>query len=163
MCFGSKWMLMWRSGPCCSSAIAPPSIATMRIVVVAVGRVRPPFADDVAHYAKLLSGQTPLDLVEVREDERVERRIPERAFVSLLDIGGKALDSVGLSRFLEDRGRGGRALSFVVGGPFGLDLPRAGHRLSLGPMTLPHQLARVVLLEQLFRAHKILKNEPYHH
>jgi 23S rRNA (pseudouridine1915-N3)-methyltransferase len=135
----------------------------MRIVVVAVGRVRPPFADDVAHYAKLLSGHTPLDLVEVREDERVERRIPQRGFVSLLDIGGQALDSLRLSRFLEDRRMSGRDLCFVVGGPFGLELERADHRLSLGPLTLPHQLARVVLLEQLFRAHKILKNEPYHH
>src|SRR3954465_5615037 len=158
MCFGSEGMLVWRPGPCCSSAIAPPSIATMRIVVVAVGRVRPPFADDVAHYAKLLSVHTPLDLVEVREEEAVERRIPERAFVSLLHIGGQALDSVRLSRFLEDRRMSGRDLCFVVGGPFGLELGRADHRLSLGPLTLPHQLARVILLEQLFRAHKILKN-----
>jgi 23S rRNA (pseudouridine1915-N3)-methyltransferase len=135
----------------------------MRIVVVAVGRVKAPFADDVAHYAKLLSGHTPLDLVEVREDEAVERRIPERAFVSLLHVGGQALDSVRLSRFLEDRRMSGRDLCFVVGGPFGLELERADHRLSLGPLTLPHQLARVILLEQLFRAHKILKNEPYHH
>ena len=135
----------------------------MRIVVVAVGRVKPPFADDVDHYAKLLSGHTSLDLVEVREDEQVERRIPDRAFVSLLDVSGQALDSVRLSRFLADRRMSGRDLCFVVGGPFGLDLPRADHRLSLGPLTLPHQLARVVLLEQLFRAHKILKNEPYHH
>jgi 23S rRNA (pseudouridine1915-N3)-methyltransferase len=135
----------------------------MRIVVVAVGRVKAPFADDVAHYAKLLSGHTPLELVEVREDEAVERRIPERAFVSLLHIGGQALDSVRLSRFLEDRRMSGRDLCFVVGGPFGLELERADHRLSLGPLTLPHQLARVILLEQLFRAHKILKNEPYHH
>jgi 23S rRNA (pseudouridine1915-N3)-methyltransferase len=135
----------------------------MRIVVVAVGRVRPPFADDVAHYAKLLSGHTPLELVEVREDEAVERRIPSRAFVSLLHERGRALDSVALSRFLEERRMSGRDLCFVVGGPFGLELDRAEHRLSLGPMTLPHQLARVVLLEQLFRAHKILKGEPYHH
>src|SRR3954468_9061780 len=103
MCFGSKWMLMWRSGPCCSSAISPPSIATMRIVVVGVGRVQAPFAADVEHYAQLLSGHTRLDLIEVGEAEAVERRIPERPFVSLLDIGGQALDSVRLSRFLEDR------------------------------------------------------------
>jgi 23S rRNA (pseudouridine1915-N3)-methyltransferase len=135
----------------------------MRILVVAVGRVRPPFADDVEHYVHLLSGHARLELVEVREDERVERRIPERAFVSLLHVGGQALDSVRLSRFLEDRRMSGRDLCFVVGGPFGLELDRADHRLSLGPLTLPHQLARVVLLEQLFRAHKILKNEPYHH
>jgi 23S rRNA (pseudouridine1915-N3)-methyltransferase len=135
----------------------------MRIVVVAVGRVRPPFADDVAHYEQLLAGHARVDVVEVREDERVERRIPKRAFVSLLEIGGQALDSVRFSRFLEDRRMSGRDLCFVVGGPFGLELERADHRLSLGPLTLPHQLARVVLLEQLFRAHKILKNEPYHH
>jgi 23S rRNA (pseudouridine1915-N3)-methyltransferase len=135
----------------------------MRIVVVAVGRVRAPFADDVAHYAHLLSGHVRLELVEVREDERVERRIPERAFVSLLHVGGQALDSMRLSRFLEERRMSGRDLCFVIGGPFGLELDRADHRLSLGPLTLPHQLARVVLLEQLFRAHKILKNEPYHH
>src|SRR3954464_660108 len=101
MCFGSKWMLMGRSGPCCSSAISRPSIATMRIVVVAAGRVKPPFADDLAHYAQLRSGPTKLDLIEVREDDAGERRIPERAFVSLLDIAGQALDSVRLSRFLE--------------------------------------------------------------
>ena len=135
----------------------------MRIVVVAVGRVRAPFADDVAHYAHLLSGHARLELVEVREDEGVERRIPERAFVSLLHVGGQALDSMRLSRFLEERRMSGRDLCFVVGGPYGLELERADHRLSLGPLTLPHQLARVVLLEQLFRAHKILKNEPYHH
>ena len=135
----------------------------MRIVVVAVGRVRAPFADDVAHYAHLLSGHARLELVEVREDEGVERRIPERAFVSLLHVGGQALDSMRLSRFLEERRMSGRDLCFVIGGPFGLELERADQRLSLGAMTLPHQLARVVLLEQLFRAHKILKNEPYHH
>ena len=56
-----------------------------------------------------------------------------------------------------------RDLCFVIGGPFGLELERADHRLSLGPMTLPHQLARVVLLEQLYRAHKILAGEPYHY
>src|SRR3954463_5265347 len=116
MCFGSKWMLMWRSGPCCSSAITRPSIATMRIVVVAVGRVKAPFADDVEHYAQLLSVHTRLGVIEVREDEAIERRIPERAFVSLLDIGGKALDSVRLSRFLEDRRGRGRGPGFRVGG-----------------------------------------------
>ena len=135
----------------------------MRIIVLAVGRVRAPYADDVAHYLKLLSGQARVEHVEVREDDRVERRLPPRAFVSLLAADGQALDSVRFSRFLEDRRMDGRDLCFVIGGPFGLELERADHRLSLGPMTLPHQLARVVLLEQLYRAHKILKREPYHH
>jgi 23S rRNA (pseudouridine1915-N3)-methyltransferase len=135
----------------------------VRIVVVAVGRLRPPFADDVRHYQKLLAGHVRLELVEVRESEQVGRRLPERAFVSLLDIGGEAMDSIGFSRFLEDRRRSGRDLCFVIGGPFGLELAEVQHRLSLGPITLPHQLARVVLLEQLYRAHKILAREPYHY
>jgi 23S rRNA (pseudouridine1915-N3)-methyltransferase len=135
----------------------------VRILVVAVGRARPPFADDVAHYARLLRGQASVEQIELREGVDVERRLPERAFVSLLHEAGEALDSVGLSRFLERRRMDGRDVCFVIGGAFGLDLPRADHRLSLGPLTLPHQLARVVLLEQLFRAHKILHGEPYHH
>ena len=135
----------------------------MRIIVVAVGRLRPPFADDVEHYRKLLSRQARLELVEVREDEQVARRFPERAFVSLLDRGGEMLDSVQLSLFLESRRQSGLDLCFVVGGPYGLQLDGVQHRLSLGKITLPHQLARVVLLEQLYRAHKILAGEPYHY
>ncbi len=135
----------------------------MRIIVVAVGRLRPPFADDVQHYQKLLARHARLELVEVREDEQVARRLPERGFVSLLDRGGDELDSVGFSRFLEARRQSGMDLCFVVGGPYGLELGHVEHRLSLGKITLPHQLARVVLLEQLYRAHKILAGEPYHY
>jgi 23S rRNA (pseudouridine1915-N3)-methyltransferase len=135
----------------------------VRIIVVAVGRLRPPFADDVEHYRKLLSRQVRLELVEVREDEQVARRLPERAFVSLLDRAGEMPDSVQLSRFLEARRQSGLDLCFVVGGPHGLELDGVQHRLSLGKVTLPHQLARVVLLEQLYRAHKILAGEPYHY
>jgi 23S rRNA (pseudouridine1915-N3)-methyltransferase len=135
----------------------------VRIVVVAVGRLRPPFADDVSHYQKLIARHVRLELIEVREDERVSRRLPERAFVSLLDLGGEQLDSLGFSRFLEQRRASGRDLCFVVGGPFGLDLDGVDHRFSLGAITLPHQLARVVLLEQIYRGHKILAGEPYHY
>jgi 23S rRNA (pseudouridine1915-N3)-methyltransferase len=132
-------------------------------VVLAVGRLRPPFADDVEHYAKLLKRHARLELVEVRDDEAVGRRLPDRAYVSLLAVDGRQVDSDGLSRFLEERRQSGRDLCFFVGGAYRLELERAEHRLSLGPMTLPHQLARVVLLEQLYRAHKILAGEPYHH
>lgn len=135
----------------------------MRIVVLAVGRLRPPFADDVAHYQKLLAGHVRLELIELRQEEQVGRRIPSAAFISLLDREGGEYDSLGFSRFLEERRQAGRDVCFVIGGPKGLELDGVDHRFSLGPLTLPHQLARVVLLEQLYRAHKILAREPYHY
>ncbi len=133
--------------------------------MIAVGRLRPPYQDDVRHYQKLLAGHARVELVEVREDEQVGRRIPERAFLVLLAHDGRQMDSVAFSRWLEQRRQDGREVCFVIGGPRGLDLDldRSDLRLSLGQMTLPHQLARVVLLEQLYRAHKILAREPYHY
>jgi 23S rRNA (pseudouridine1915-N3)-methyltransferase len=135
----------------------------VRIIVVAVGRLRPPYADDVRHYQKLIAGHARLELTEVRENDHVARRLPEQAFISLLHHDGKQMDSVAFSRFLEDRRRSGRDLCFVIGGPFGLELDQVDLRLSLSEMTFPHQLARVVLLEQLYRGHKILAREPYHY
>jgi len=135
----------------------------VRILVLAVGRLRPPYADDVQHYRKLLAPMARVDLVEVREDEAVARRIPDRAFTVLLAATGRAYDSEAFSRFLEERRQAGRDVCFVIGGPRGLTLERCDLKLSLGPMTLPHQLVRVVLLEQLLRGHKILARQPYHY
>ena len=135
----------------------------MKYTVLAVGRIRPPFADDVEHYAKMLGGRARVELVEVREGDQVERRIPERSYRVLLDVRGRTYDSPAFARWLEDRRRGGRDVCFVVGGPYGTELERCDERISFGPMTFPHQLARVMLLEQLYRAHKILAGEPYHH
>ena len=125
----------------------------MRISVIAVGRLRPPYVDDMSHYHKLLAGLGRVEVTEVRDDEKVPARIPDRAYVVLLSAEGKSYDSLGFSRWLEERRQEGRDVCFVVG-----DL-----KLSLGPMTLPHQLARVVLMEQIFRAHKILAGQPYHY
>ena len=135
----------------------------MRITVLAVGRLRPPFADDVQHYQKLLAGHARLELVELREDAKVAPRIPQRSHVVLLDTGGREMSSEQLADWLEERRQSGLDLCFVVGGPRGLSLERCDTKLSFGPITLPHQLARVVLLEQLYRAHKILAREPYHY
>ena len=151
---------MWRSG--CSPSTRP-SIAAVRYTVLAVGKARPPFTDDVQHYQRLIARHARLSLIEVREDEQVERRIPERSYVSLLDAGGQVYGSEQFARWIDDRRLAARDVCFVVGGPYGTSLDHVDHKLSLGPMTLPHQLARVVLLEQLFRAHKILAREPYHH
>jgi 23S rRNA (pseudouridine1915-N3)-methyltransferase len=135
----------------------------VRTTVLAVGRLRPPYADDVQHYRKLLARHTRLASIEVREDQSVDGRLPDRAFVVLLDSGGREFESEEFAHWLEDRRQSGRDLCFVVGGPRGLNLDDCDMRLSLGRMTLPHQLARVVLLEQLYRAHKILAGEPYHY
>jgi 23S rRNA (pseudouridine1915-N3)-methyltransferase len=135
----------------------------VRYFVVAVGKARPPYADDLQHYAKLLSKHARVDVIEVADESAVARRIPERAYVCLLDSRGRAYTSEAFAAWLEERRRAGRDVCFVIGGAFGVDLPDPDHRLSFGPPTLPHLLARVVLLEQLFRAHKILAGEPYHH
>jgi 23S rRNA (pseudouridine1915-N3)-methyltransferase len=135
----------------------------VRTIVLAVGRTQPPYADDVQHYQKLLARHTRLELVEVREEQRVDGRIPQDAYVCLLASDGTQFDSMEFSRFLDERRLEARDLCFVIGGPRGIDLDECDLRLSLGAMTLPHQLARVVLLEQIFRAHKILAREPYHY
>src|SRR5215212_5317584 len=153
-------MLKWRSPSSGTRVVSHP---LMRISVIAVGRLRKPFQDDVEHYRRLLAGLARVELIEVREDERVPKRIPERAHLVLLASNGQALDSIELSKWLEERRQEGRDLCFVIGGPRGLDLESCDTRLSLGRITLPHQLARVVLLEQLYRAHKILAREPYHY
>jgi 23S rRNA (pseudouridine1915-N3)-methyltransferase len=135
----------------------------MRWTVLSAGRLRAPYADDIEHYRGLLRRYATVELVEVRNDDALLRRIPERAFVSLLADRGEAMDSMAFSRWVQDRREAALDVCFVIGGAFGLQLPQADHRLSLGPLTMPHQLARVVLLEQLYRAHRILAGEPYHH
>jgi 23S rRNA (pseudouridine1915-N3)-methyltransferase len=131
--------------------------------VVAVGKAKPPYADDLAHYAKLLSRYARVDVIEVADDEALLRRIPDRAYVCLLDSRGRTHTSEAFADWVEERRQAGRDVCFVIGGAFGVDLDSADHKLSFGPLTLPHLLARVVLLEQLYRAHKILAGEPYHH
>ena len=140
----------------------------MRLVLICVGKVRPPFTDDVAHYERLLARHARLESIELGESEAgtVLRRIPDGAYVCALDRGGRELSSEDLAVFLEERRMSRADLCLVIGGPFGIGedvLARADSRLSLGRATLPHQLARVVVLEQLFRAHKILAGEPYHY
>jgi 23S rRNA (pseudouridine1915-N3)-methyltransferase len=135
----------------------------VRYSVVAVGKSRPPFLDDLQHYSKLLSRYARVDVIEVADDAALQRRIPERAWVCLLDSRGRSYSSEAFAGWLEERRQAGRDVCFVIGGAFGTELAHADHKLSFGPATLPHLLARVVLLEQLYRGHKILANEPYHH
>ena len=135
----------------------------MRTLIVAVGRLRPPYQDDVQHYRKMLARYANLEAIELRDEEKVTGRIPDDAFKVLLAADGKQMDSLQFAEFIDQRRHSGRDLCFVIGGPRGLDLDSCDLKLSFGPMTLPHQLARVVLIEQIYRAHKIIAREPYHY
>ncbi len=153
----------------------------MRLTIVAVGKLKERhWREADAEYAKRLAPYARLETIEVpdrdvtadeararaTEGAGILRAIPEGASVVALDVTGRALSSAEFARWLEMHGIEGRShVAFVVGGAAGLHadvLARADERISLGPMTLPHQLARVVLMEQLYRAFRIIRGEPYH-
>lgn len=153
----------------------------MRTVVLAVGRVKDGhIAALCADFLKRASRLAPTELVEVKdakgrdpaearrvEGERLLARIDPRARVVLLDEGGRDLTSVQLAEELRERADGGcKELVFVVGGPWGhaeAVRARANATLRLGAVTLTHELARLVLLEQVYRAWTIQRGLPYHH
>jgi len=137
----------------------------LNVTVVVVGKVKSPFADADAHYRKMLQRNQPVEVIEVRDEVDLERRIPSRSHVIALDRGGRALSSKAWASWLSERRIDAQDLCFLIGGPEGLSSGTMGlvdERISLGPQTMAHQLARVALLEQLFRAAKILAGEPYH-
>jgi 23S rRNA (pseudouridine1915-N3)-methyltransferase len=137
----------------------------VKATLIVVGKVKPPFADADALYRKMLQRHQPVDVIEVRDEVNVQERIPQRSHLIALDRGGHALSSRAWASWLTERRIEAQDLCFVIGGPEGLSARTIGladERISLGPQTMAHQLARVVLLEQLFRATKILAGEPYH-
>ena len=153
-----------------------------RSTVVAVGRLRGWAADGCEDYLVRLRRYFPVEVTEVPEEdmnrrsprdvlaaegERLLKRLPAGAHVVALDRErGRAFSSEELARRLDSLGVSGRShVAFVIGGPLGLSpevLGRADERLSFGKITLPHALARLVLLEQLYRAVKIVRGEKYH-
>jgi 23S rRNA (pseudouridine1915-N3)-methyltransferase len=137
----------------------------VKVTLIVVGKVKAPFAEADAHYRKMLQGHQPVQMIEVRDEVNVERRIPARSHLIALDRGGRAMSSQGWSQWLSERRIDAQDLCFLIGGPEGLSahtMALADERVSLGPQTMAHQLARIVLLEQLFRATRILAGEPYH-
>jgi 23S rRNA (pseudouridine1915-N3)-methyltransferase len=139
----------------------------MRVTILAVGKMRDrsvtALCDD---YLKRARRHLPVQIVECRNDAELLRRLPANARVVLLDADGQTYDSPGFARWLDGQMTHGRsALVFVLGGAAGFSdavRKRGNDSLSLGPMTLPHRLARVVLVEQIYRALSILRGEPYH-
>jgi len=137
----------------------------VNVTVIVVGKVKAPFAEADAHYRKMLQRHQPVDVIEVRDEVNIEGRIPRRSHVIALDRAGKALSSKAWATWLSERRIDAQDLCFLIGGPEGISVRTLGladERISLGPQTMAHQLARVALLEQLFRATKILAGEPYH-
>lgn len=158
----------------------------MKITVIGVGRLKEKYWQAaIDEYSKRLSKYVKLDIIEVpdekapenlraaeeeivkkNEGERILKNIRDGAYVIALAINGKMLSSEELSEFLNERMvRGAGHIVFVIGGSLGLSpevLDRADYKLSFSKMTFPHQMMRVILLEQFYRAVKIMKNEPYH-
>lgn len=138
----------------------------MKVHLITVGRAKAPFIEADAHYRKLLRHHQPIEVIEVRDEANIEGRLPKRSHVVALDRAGKTMSSRAWANWLEERRIDAQDVCFLIGGPTGLEpqtMDLVDERVSLGPQTLAHQLARVVLLEQLFRATKILASEPYHH
>ena len=158
----------------------------MKITVVAVGKIKERFFEDaVKEYEKRLGRYCKLEIVQVadektpdgagealerqikeREGERILAQIKDGAYVIALAIEGKMLDSEEVARKLGQLAVSGVShLVFVIGGSLGLSgavLERADYRLSFSKMTFPHQLMRVILLEQVYRGFRILNHQPYH-
>jgi len=151
----------------------------MRVTLLAVGRLRPCYREACDDYAGRLKRYVRIDEVEVREAsrapspaaqraeeaDRLAARLPSDAVLVALARGGTAWSSEELSGRLGRWQDTSRPVALAIGGSHGLDdafLARATARWSLGPLTLPHELARVIVLEQVYRAFTILRGEPYH-
>lgn len=137
----------------------------MKTTVLCVGKAKAPFADAEAHYRKMLAHYLDLEMEETRDDQALVRRLPRGAMVVAFDRRGREMDSMDWSMWLQEQRLEARDVCLLIGGPAGLPdqaLEAAAESISLGPQTMAHQLARVVVLEQLYRAAKILAGEPYH-
>lgn len=150
----------------------------MEITILAVGKLRSYYRESCDDYLTRLRRYVKVEEIEVREAnassaplcrrqeaERLRARAPEGAPVVVLTRTGKAWSSAELAEALERWQRDARPVAFMIGGSTGLDdvlMEQAYQRWSLGPLTLPHELARVVVAEQLYRAFTILRGEPYH-
>lgn len=152
----------------------------MKLRVLWVGKSRDAWVKEaLSDYSGRIRRYAPLELSEVRDEkgaeaeemrrrecERMEKQIPSGSVLVLLDERGEQLDSPGLATFIgKQRDAGVGEMVFAIGGAYGFseEFRRRGKMLSLSRLTFTHQMVRVFLLEQLYRAFTILNNEPYHH
>lgn len=158
----------------------------MNIKIITVGKLKEKYLKaGIAEYTKRLGSYCKLEIIEVsdekapenlsdkemeqvkdKEGERILAKVPAQSYVFALAIQGKEYDSVGFAKQIEQLGiRGQSDIAFVIGGSLGLSdavLKRADEKISFGRLTYPHQLMRLILVEQVYRAFRIMKGEPYH-
>lgn len=158
----------------------------MNINIIAVGKLKEKyFREAIDEYSKRLSKYCKLEIIEVsdekapdnyskaeeemvkiKEGQEILKHIKADTYVIALEIMGRMLSSEGLADFIDNLGiRGKSSIAFIIGGSLGLSqevIKRADYHLSFSPMTFPHQLMRVILLEQIYRGFRIVKGEPYH-
>lgn len=158
----------------------------MEITIIGVGKLKEKYLKDgIAEYQKRMKSYAPVNIIElpdepapnvlsdaeveqvkVKEGNRILEKIPERAHVIVLDLRGKQFTSEQFSSHIEDAMTYGSShFVFIIGGSHGLSqdvLKRADTKICFGKMTYPHQLMRLILIEQIYRAFKIMRNEPYH-
>ena len=158
----------------------------MKITILCVGKIKEKFfADAIAEYAKRLSKYCSFEIIEVADEKTpdkasplMEEQIKEKeamrllskmkddSFVCTLEINGKKMNSVDFAKWIDNLGiHGTSSITFVIGGSLGLHksvLEKSNMGLSFSEMTFPHQLMRVILCEQIYRAYRIIQGEPYH-
>ena len=158
----------------------------MKITIITVGKLKEKYLKDaISEYSKRLSRYCKLEVIEVadektpdqagegmetmireKEAERILKYIREDAYVVTLELKGKQLTSEELAEKIDRLGIQGKShIQFVIGGSIGLGEPvlnRSDYALSFSRMTFPHQLMRVILLEQIYRSYRIINGEPYH-
>lgn len=158
----------------------------MKITIICVGKIKEKFyVEAIKEYSKRLSRYCKLEIAEVadektpaepsdneinivknKEGERIKKYLSEDAYVIALAIDGKKFTSEKNAEYINNLGiRGISHIQFIIGGSLGLAddiLKNADMKLSFSDMTFPHQLMRVILLEQIYRAYRIINNEPYH-
>lgn len=157
-----------------------------RITIISVGKIKEKYWNDaIKEYSKRLSRYCKTDIIEVadektpedapsavceqikkKEGERILSNIDDRALVCTLEINGKRFSSEEFASFIEKQGVSGVShIQFIIGGSLGLSREvsdRSDMKISFSDMTFPHQMMRVILLEQIYRAYRIINGEPYH-
>lgn len=145
--------------------------------IICVGKIKEKFfVSAIEEYSKRISKYTKLDIIEIsdeadktvalkKEGEKILSKIKDNDYVVTLEIEGNSLDSVEFAKKIDNNFNSNKNLTFVIGGSYGLDdmvKLRSDYKLSFSKFTFPHQLFRVILLEQIYRAYKINNNENYH-